>query len=99
MTLERGGANRIGARTGTAFTITFEGRDIPAWPGESVGAALHAADELYLRRDETGGARGLLCGIGVCWECRCTVDGRPNTRACMTEAEPGMVVRRQEGLG
>jgi len=99
MTLERRGAGRVGARTGTPFTITFEGRKIPAWPGESLGAALIAADETFLRQAETGGARGLLCGIGVCWECRCVIDGRPNTRACMTEAQPGMDVRRQEGLG
>ena len=90
---------RFSGRPGTPFTFTFEGHEIPAWPGESLGAALIAADEPILRHAETGGARGLLCGIGVCWECRCTVDGRPNIRACMTEAEPGMVVSRQEGLG
>ncbi len=90
---------RFAGRAGESFTFTFEGREIPAWPGESLGAALIAADQPVLRYAETGGPRGLLCGIGVCWECRCTVDGRPNTRACMTEAEPGMVVRRQEGLG
>ena len=99
MTLEPGGADRIGARIGTPFTITFEGREIPAWPGESLCAALIAADEFLLRQAETGGARGLLCGIGVCWECRCVIDGRPNTRACMTEAQPGMDVRLQKGLG
>jgi hypothetical protein len=26
------------------------------------------------------------------------IDGRPNTRACMTEARPDMQVRRQRGL-
>lgn len=82
----------------TAFMFQFDGREISARPGETVGAALLAADIRFLRRAEDGGPRGLFCGIGVCWECRCVIDGRPNTRACMVEAKPGMAVRRQEGL-
>ena len=80
------------------FTIEFDGRAIPAWPGESVAAALLAAGHHYLRTAEDGSPRGVLCGIGVCWECRCIIDGRQNTRACMTEVRPGMTVRRQRGL-
>ena len=82
----------------TAFAFRFDGREVPARPGETVGAALLAAGIRFLRRAEDGGPRGLFCGIGVCWECRCVIDGRPNTRACMVEAKPGMSVRRQEGL-
>ena len=81
-----------------AFTFSFEGCEIPARAGESVGAALLAAGVLCLRHAEDGAPRGMLCGIGVCWECRCVIDGRPNSRACMVEARPGMTVRRQEGL-
>lgn len=89
---------RPGGRRGEAFTIAFDGRPIPAWPGESVAAALLAAGERCLRVAEDGGPRGVVCGIGVCWECRCVIDGRPNQRACMTEARPGMNVGRQRGL-
>ena len=64
------------------------------------GAGMVFAGILYfsILRASDGGPRGLFCGIGVCWECRCVIDGRPNTRACMVEAKPGMTVRRQEGL-
>lgn len=86
-------------RQGTPFTFLFEGREIAAWPGESVAAALFAAGESVLRASEVGDPRGVLCGIGVCWECRCIVDGAANTRACMVLAAPGMSVSRQEGLG
>lgn len=89
---------RLGERTDTRFTFRFEGAAVEAWPGESVAAALLAARQLTLRFSEQGDPRGVLCGIGVCWECRCVIDGRPNTRACMTEARPGMEVRRQRGL-
>jgi sarcosine oxidase subunit alpha len=37
-------------------------------------------------------ARGGFCGMGVCQECRVTVDGRPDQRACMTEVRDGMEV-------
>ena len=90
---------RFGGRTGEPFTLSFDDRPIKAWPGESVAAALLAAGEVVLRIAEDGGARGVVCAIGVCWECRCVIDERPNVRACMTEARPDMRVRRQLGLG
>ena len=89
---------RFGSRTGEPFTFTFEDRAIEAWPGESVAAALLAAGEVVLRIAEDGGARGVVCGIGLCWECRCVIDERPNVRACMTEAREDMRVRCQQGL-
>ncbi|RWB66302.1 (2Fe-2S)-binding protein [Mesorhizobium sp.] len=78
--------------------FTFEDITIPFRPGETVGSALLNAGILHLRTAENGDARGLLCGIGVCWECRCVVDGKPNVRACMTVLQDGMAVRRQQGL-
>ena len=95
---DAGMERRIGRREGLPFTFWFEDHEIQAWPGESVAAALMAADLLFLRKAETGGSRGVLCGIGVCWECRCVIDGRVNTRSCMTPAAPGVRVRRQAGL-
>ena len=80
------------------FHFSFEGKRIAARPGQSVAAALLAAGERCLRIDESGNAKGAVCGIGFCWECRCSIDGVPDTRACMTEARPGMIVRRQLGL-
>lgn len=79
-------------------SFEFEGAKVVFRPGQSVGAALVAASTPWLRSAEDGSARGLTCGIGVCWECRCVIDGRPNTRACMTTARQDMVVRRQKGL-
>jgi len=90
---------RIRSRAEDGFLFEFEGRAIMAWPGETVAAALTAAGQYSLRTAEDGSPRGVACGIGVCWECRCIIDGRPNTRACVTAATPGMTVRRQRGLG
>ncbi len=90
---------RVPGRGGDSFSFTFEGIEVRAWPGESVAGALAAAGQWVVRHAESGGARGFVCGIGICWECRCIIDGHPNERACMTVARPGMDVRRQEGLG
>lgn len=83
-----------------ADTVQFMFNDTPivARAGQSVAAALIAAGERCLRIDEAGNPKGALCGIGVCWECRCIINGVSNTRACMTQVAPGMVVRRQVGV-
>jgi predicted molibdopterin-dependent oxidoreductase YjgC len=78
--------------------IFFDDKAVPARAGQSVAAALIAAGERCLRIDEAGNAKGVVCAIGTCWECRCTIDGVANTRACMTPVRPGMRVRRQVGV-
>ncbi|WP_049572812.1 (2Fe-2S)-binding protein [Streptomyces sp. SBT349] len=74
-------------------TLTFEGRPLPARPGQSVGAALTEAGVRAWRPTRDGAApRGLFCGIGVCWDCLITVDGVPGQRACLVPARDGMVL-------
>jgi len=80
--------------TAQELSIAFDGRPIPALPGESVGAALSAAGVLALRRTASGAPRGLHCGMGACFDCLVTVDGRANQRACMVTVVDGMVVER-----
>jgi hypothetical protein len=83
---------------GPAFEFSFEGQPIPAYPGETFGAALMAAGQAVFRftRNE-GRPRGLFCGIGICYDCLVVVNGRPNLRACLTPAQPGADVRVQQG--
>ncbi|MBU8545105.1 MULTISPECIES: FAD-dependent oxidoreductase [Roseomonadaceae] len=75
-----------------AMGITFDGRPIPALKGETVAAALSAAGELTLRYTHSGAPRGLHCGMGACFDCLVTIDGRANQRACLAKVAPGMVV-------
>jgi sarcosine oxidase subunit alpha len=76
------------------IVIRVDGRAVPALEGQSVLAALHAAGIRTLRlSDRRGEPRGALCGMGVCFECRVTVNGRPGVQACMTEVEDGMDIR------
>lgn len=80
------------------YAFSFDGRPVMAHEGQSVAAALLACGIRSLRIDEAGNPKGVLCGIGFCFECRCRIDGEPDRRACMTPARPGMRVERQQGL-
>ncbi|MFJ6703890.1 MULTISPECIES: (2Fe-2S)-binding protein [unclassified Streptomyces] len=86
------------AQPGPAFTVTFDGREIPAWPGQTVAAALWAAGVTSWRSTRSEGRpRGVFCGIGVCFDCLVTLNDRPNQRACLVPLRPGDAIRTQEG--
>ncbi len=63
---------------------------VPA--GITVAAALLDLGVTAFRRSVTGEPRGPVCGMGVCYECRVTIDGVPNRRACIVPVANGMVV-------
>ncbi len=77
------------------FSFSFDGRSIPARPGDSIAAALEAAGTRTYGQSRGGRERGVFCGMGACQDCLVVVDGRVSQRACMREAAPGMVVARQ----
>jgi sarcosine oxidase subunit alpha len=84
-----------GRRRGKQVTIRVNGSPVAACTGETLFAALIAAGIRTFRhsiKGRTRNARGGLCGMGVCQECRVTVDGMPDRRACMTEVREGMEV-------
>jgi glycine/D-amino acid oxidase-like deaminating enzyme len=78
---------------GPPVRLRFDGREIEALPGETIAAALAAADIVAVRQARSGAPRGPFCGMGVCFDCLVTVDGRPSQRACLTKAQAGMDVR------
>lgn len=82
---------------GEGFTFRFDGRTVPAHPGETIASALLAAGIRHLRTTRVHGRpRGLFCGIGSCFDCLVTVDGRPSQRACLTPAAPDLEVEVQD---
>ena len=56
--------------------LTLDGRQIHAQTGATVAAAIMNNEVMTFRQSITGDGRGPLCGMGTCWECRVTVDGR-----------------------
>jgi predicted molibdopterin-dependent oxidoreductase YjgC len=75
------------------LSLVLDGVPIPAADGQTVAAALlaHGVRSWRTTRIE-GRPRGLLCGIGVCFDCLVVVDGHANQRACLVEVVDGMRV-------
>jgi D-hydroxyproline dehydrogenase subunit alpha len=82
---------------GAPLTITFQGEAIPALAGETVAAALSAAGHLTFRHTPSGAPRGLHCGMGACFDCVVTINGKGGQRACMTTVAPAMRVTDDVG--
>lgn len=77
----------------STVTVTFAGRTLRAQDGQSVGAALTAAGVRSWRTTRRGTRpRGLFCGIGACFDCLLTIDGRPAQRACVVPVRDGMIL-------
>lgn len=83
-------------------TLTIDGRRLVVPSQISVAAALlnrgepsgaPIASAWHVRTSVGGQPRGPLCGMGICFECRATIDGQPHQRTCQTMVRDGMEVR------
>ncbi len=73
-------------------TLRINGQSTNVPAGASVAAAIAVAGVSHARRSVSGTPRGPLCGMGICFECRATVDGVAHQRTCNLAAEDGMEV-------
>lgn len=60
--------------------------------GTFLAAAL-MQQETGCRTSVTGESRGPVCGMGICYECRVTINGVPDQLSCRTLCTEGMEVR------
>jgi sarcosine oxidase subunit alpha len=72
--------------------LTVNGAQISVKPGATVAVAILMAGQLVFRRSVSGEPRWPLCGMGICYECRATVDGEIHVRTCQIMCSPGMQV-------
>jgi sarcosine oxidase subunit alpha len=72
-------------------SLTVNGKPMQVLAGVSVAAAVMMAGE-PCRFSVGGEARAPLCGMGICMECRVTVNGVPHQRSCQLICAPGMEV-------
>ncbi len=84
-----------GFERGREIGVTVDGEPTVAYEGEVVATALFASGERRWKRSPAGDARGLYCGIGLCFECLVDVDGS-RERACLTPLRDGMVITTAE---
>jgi predicted molibdopterin-dependent oxidoreductase YjgC len=72
-------------------SLKVNGASITVPSGTTVAVAMALAGQLC-RTSVTGEPRGPLCGMGICFECRVTINGIPHCRSCQSPCEPGMEV-------
>jgi D-hydroxyproline dehydrogenase subunit gamma len=77
-----------------SVTITVNGHSFKVQVGTVVSAALLTAG-VPCRRSTTGQPRTALCGMGICFDCRATVDGVLNRRTCQLLCHSGMTIETQ----
>lgn len=78
------------------LSIIVDGRLLEVPEGITVAAALLNAGEAAFRDSVTGKPRGPVCGMGICFECRVTIDGARGRRSCLERVSPGMRVTTRE---
>lgn len=82
------------SRTGPV-TVTVNGSTVAVPSGATVAVALMMAGQAC-RKSVSGEARGPLCGMGICFECRVSINGTPHCRSCQILCEAGMQVETDE---
>lgn len=74
------------------ISLTIDGEDVRVARGTTVAAAVLLAGS-RARTSVTGEPRAPLCGMGICYECRVTINSVPHQKSCQILCEPGMDVR------
>lgn len=72
--------------------ISINGHAFSVAPGLSVAAALAQCGFYSTRTSVSGAARAPVCGMGVCQECRVTINGRMHQLACQTMCTEGLAI-------
>ena len=72
--------------------LSVNGLPVTVPAGTMVSTAVALAGVARFRRSVTGEARAPLCGMGICFECRVTVNGCAHCRSCQVPCENGMEV-------
>ncbi len=79
------------------IAITVNAQPVETTTECSVAAAVMKTQGLGTHQSVTGQTRGPLCGMGVCFECRLTINGTPQQRSCQTLCQAGMRVDTSTG--
>jgi len=72
--------------------IVVDGQRVQVREGAMLAAALYSIGVRASRTSVSGEPRGPICGMGVCFECRVTINGVPHQRSCLVPCTAGMIV-------
>ena len=74
------------------ITLRINNQEISVVEGSTVATAIFASDAKNFRRSVSGESRFPLCGMGICFECRVSIDRVKYQRSCQILAEHGMEI-------
>jgi sarcosine oxidase subunit alpha len=77
------------------IVLTVNGAPVTVPRGATVAVAVAIAGQ-PCRSSVRGEPRGPLCGMGICFECRVSIDGKAHCRSCQIVCEAGMDVKTDE---
>jgi D-hydroxyproline dehydrogenase subunit gamma len=75
--------------------LTVNGQSVSV-PRRATVAVAVALAGVPCRTSVTGEPRGPLCGMGICFECRVSINGKRHCRSCQTICEQGMDVKTSD---
>jgi sarcosine oxidase subunit alpha len=64
--------------------------------GSTVATAIFARDAKSFRKSVSGESRFPLCGMGICFECRVSINGVKHQRSCQILVSEGMEISTDE---
>ena len=85
--------SQLGWRMSENVKVRLNGKEISVAAGTTVAAAVAISGAVGFRQSISGEPRAPLCGMGICFECRVTIDGEPQRRSCSLLVRDGMEVR------
>lgn len=77
------------------IVVCLGGKRIELPTGTSAAVAAIAYD-LPCRTSVGGQQRAPLCGMGICFECRMKIDGKPHVKSCQVICTDGMKIDSDE---
>jgi sarcosine oxidase subunit alpha len=77
-------------------TIQVNGAEVRVTRGTTVAAMLLNSGAARFRRSTMGEPRSALCAMGICFECRVTIDSRAHAKSCQIICTNGMNVRTDD---
>lgn len=83
---------------GDEIGLLIDGEPVRVPAGVTVAAAIARDGRTAFRHSVSGSPRAPLCGMGVCGECRVTLDGRPHQLACQHLCHEGAQVETGGGV-
>jgi D-hydroxyproline dehydrogenase subunit gamma len=75
------------------ISVSVDGKIVVVEKGTLIVAALVKEGLRGTRTSVSGQPRAALCGMGICQECRVTVDNRAHVLACQTMCRDGQIIR------